>query len=225
MRFTSSTSSSGSSCTSTSSSSSSSPGSWSAWHLPPVSAFLTFFLMRRKTISIAAAPLPLSKDMPYFRLHNKFANHVLSAFFSSSSPTSSLLAPARSRPKPLPHRHQRRQRKRRAWHQVPVVATTATPPPPPPASSPAFFCALLCLVSPASCGHLAEPEKIRQQPQQALRLFALFACLPFGRFINSNLANRLSLVAEVSPPPARSPLSCRPPSYSPACALPCLRLD
>lgn len=105
------------------------------WHLPPssfVRLLLLLFFLRRKTISIAAAPLPLSKDMPYFRLHNKFANHVLS---SSSS-----LGLGHC----MPHRHQRRQRQRRAWHQVPVVAIASISPTPPPLHACLVFCALLC---------------------------------------------------------------------------------
>lgn len=102
------------------------------WHLPPSSfvRFLLLFFLRRKTISIAAAPLPLSKDMPYFRLHNKFANHVLSSSLGLGHC--------------MPHRHQRRQRQRRAWHQVPVVAIASISAPPPPLPACLVFCALLC---------------------------------------------------------------------------------
>lgn len=109
------------------------------WHLPPssfVRLLLLLFFLRRKTISIAAAPLPLSKDMPYFRLHNKFANHVLSSSSSSSLGLGHC----------MPHRHQRRQRQRRAWHQVPVVAIASiSAPPPSPACLPAWFF-VLCFV-------------------------------------------------------------------------------
>lgn len=148
--------------------------------LPPSFVFFFSFFLRRKTISIAAAPLPLSKDMPYFRLHNKFANHVL----SSSSWSSLGLGHC------MPHRHQRRQRQRRAWHQVPVVAIASISAPPPSPACLAFLCsALLCGVCVLQGAPCHSTEKIRQQPQQALP--CLPACL-FGRFINFNLANRLS---------------------------------
>lgn len=144
------------------------------WHLPPSSfvrlLFLLFFL-RRKTISIAAAPLPLSKDMPYFRLHNKFANHVL-----SSSSSSLGLGHC------MPHRHQRRQRQRRAWHQVPVVAIASISAPPPPLPACLVFCALLCCaVCVCLCckGHLATVQKKLDSSRSRRCLVCLPACLPF----------------------------------------------
>lgn len=118
----------------------------------------SFFFLRRKTISIAAAPLPLSKDMPYFRLHNKFANHVLS---------SSSLGLGHC----MPHRHQRRQRQRRAWHQVPVVAIASISPPPPlPAS---LFCALLCCAVCVARGTLPQQKKL-----DSSRSRRCLVCLP-----------------------------------------------
>lgn len=146
------------------------------WHLPPssfVRLLLLLFFLRRKTISIAAAPLPLSKDMPYFRLHNKFANHVLSSSSSSSLGLGHC----------MPHRHQRRQRQRRAWHQVPVVAIASISAPPSSPACLAFLCSALlcgvCCVCLCCKGHLATAQKKLDSSRSRRCLVCLPACLPF----------------------------------------------